>query len=77
MRVKRKERQQGWKDKKKLKTVVNSAFKALMDEQWALCIATATRISATSTTNATIQPSSDPTQTVIVVNAETYAADVH
>ena len=42
MRAKRKARQQGWKDKKKLKTVTNAAFEALMDEQRTLCIATAT-----------------------------------
>ena len=77
MRAKRKARQQGRKDRKKLKTVANAAFEALTDEQRALCIATATRFSATSATNATIQPSSGPTRTVFVVNATAYAADVH
>jgi hypothetical protein len=57
--------------------MVNAAFKALTDEQQALCIATATWISATSTTKATIQLSPGPTQTVFVVNATAYAADVH
>ena len=75
MRVKRKARQQGQRDKKKQKTIANAAFDALTEEQRALCIATATRISATSATNATIQPAPGPTRTVFVVNATAYAAE--
>ena len=58
MKVKRKAQRQGWKDKKKQKTIANAAFEALTDEQRALYIATATQIGATSATSATIQPSS-------------------
>ena len=77
MKVKRKAQRQGRKDKKKQKTIVNAAFEALTDEQRALCIATATQISANSATNATIQPSSGSNRTVFFVNAASYAADVH
>ena len=44
-------------------------------EQKALCINTATRISAISATNATILPASGPTQTVFVVNVTVYASE--
>ena len=46
MKVKRKAQRQGRKDRKKQKTTANTAFEALTDEQRALCIATATQISA-------------------------------
>jgi len=65
------------KNKKKQRTIANAAFETLTDEQQALCIATDTQISANSATNATIQPSSGSNQTVFVVNAASYAADVH
>ena len=55
----------------------NAAFEALTEEQQALCIVTATRISATSATNATIQPAPGPTQTVFVVNVTAYAAETN
>ena len=61
MRAKRKARQQGWHNKKKQKTAANAAFEALTDAQKALCIETATWISATSATNATIPPAPGPT----------------
>ena len=77
MKVKRKAQRQGQKDKKKQKTTANAAFEALTDEQRALCIATATQISANSATSSAIQPSSGSTRTVFVVNAATYACEVH
>jgi hypothetical protein len=77
MKVKRKAQRQGRKDKKKQKTTVNAAFEALTDEQRALCIKTATRITANSATSSATQPSSGSTRTVFVVNAASYAADVH
>jgi hypothetical protein len=61
MKVKRKAQRQGWKDKKKQKTNANAAFEALTDEQRALCIETATRISDNSATSSAIQPSSGST----------------
>ena len=58
-------------------TIANAAFEALTDEQRVLCIAAATRISASSATNATIQPAPGPTQTVFVVNVTAYAAETN
>ena len=58
MKVKRKAQRQGRKDKKKQKTTANAAFEALTDEQRALCIATATHISANTATSRATQPSS-------------------
>ena len=77
LKVKRKVQRQGQKYRKKQRTIVNAALEALTDEQRALCLATATKISANSATNATIQPSSGSNRTVFVVNAASYAADVH
>ena len=47
----------------------------LTDEQKALCIETATRISATSATYVTVLTASGPTQAVFVVSATIYAAE--
>jgi hypothetical protein len=77
LKVKRKAQRLEKRDKKKQKTTANAAFEALTDEQRALCIAAATQISANSATSSAIQPSSGSTQTVFVVNATSYAADVH
>ena len=61
LRSKRKVQRQGPKDRKKQKATANAALEALTDEQRALCIATATRISTISAINATIQPAPGPT----------------